>query len=120
MSRKKFGKTISDPNFALKKQMIHFEKTPKIKFIVPKDFSFANKKSTQNLRTLFPCLLVFVIHLVLEIRVSIVRIILLVVLIVALVVVGAIGVLVVRLVRPRMIAIAILIILHLNCLLSDI
>ena len=44
-----------------------------------------------------------VIHLVLEIRVSVVRVISLV----ALVVVGAIGVLVVRLVRPRVVAIAI-------------
>lgn len=49
-----------------------------------------------------------VIHLVLEIRVSVVRVISLV----ALVVVGAIGVLVVRLVRPRVVAIAILIVLH--------
>lgn len=53
-----------------------------------------------------------VIHLVLEIRVSVVRVISLVALVIALVVVGAIGVLVVRLVRPRVVAIAILIVLH--------
>ena len=53
-----------------------------------------------------------VIHLVLEIRVSVVRVISLVALVIALVAVGAVGVLVVRLVRPRVAAIAILIVLH--------
>lgn len=74
-----------------------------------------NKKSAQNLCALFRSLLVLVIHLVLEIRVSVVRVIslvALVALVIALVAVGAVGVLVVRLVRPRVVAIAILIVLH--------
>lgn len=71
-----------------------------------------NKKSAQNLCALFRSLLVLVIHLVLEIRVSVVRVISLVALVIALVAVRAVRVLVVGLVRPRVVAIAILIVLH--------
>lgn len=56
-----------------------------------------------------------VIHLIFEIRVSVIRIILLIALLVVRII-GLIGVPIVRLVRPRIVAIAI--VLHLNCLLS--
>ena len=103
VSRKKFGKTFSRPIFPFKKM-----KSVQNKPLSDGEFFLLIKKSTQILCALFRSLLVLVIHLVLEIRVSVVRVISLI----ALVAVRAVRVLVVRLVRPRVVAIAILIVLH--------